>query len=250
VAWALLTALCMTHDPPPPPHVADLPRERLRRHGVDALSDAELLALVLGTGRPHEPVLTLATRLLGEHGGARGLLRAGPGDLAPVLGFARAARLIGATELARRALSTPLDPRVPYTSSRDVVLAFAPRLADRVDECVYAVVLDARQRPVAERQLAVGGPASCTVGVREVFALAVREGGAAVLLIHNHPSGDPTPSTEDMQLTAALVDAGRALGLPFLDHVIVAREGSFSFLDAGLLRAGPPPAQGVTGGAP
>ena len=214
----------------------DLPRERLRRLGSSALSDAELLALVLGTGRPGEPVLALAARLLEDFGGARGLMRAGPGELAPYVGHARGCRLIGALELARRALARPLDPRAAYGSSRDVVAAYAPRLIDRADECVLAVVLDARQRPIAERQLASGGPSSCAVGVRDVFALAVREGGAGVVLIHNHPSGDPTPSREDVALTTALGEAGRVLELPFLDHVIVAREGSFSFLDAGLLR--------------
>jgi DNA repair protein RadC len=101
---------------------------------------------------------------------------------------------------------------------------------------VLAVVLDARHRPVAERRIATGGPASCGVSVRDVFALAVREGGAAVLLVHNHPSGDPAPSRDDIDLTAALVRAGDTLELPLLDHVIVGREGSFSFLDAGLLR--------------
>ncbi len=221
---------------PPPEH--DRPRERLRRLGASALADAELLALVLGTGRPSEPVETLASRLLADYGGARGLCHAGPGELAREVGIARAARLAGAVELTRRALTEPLDARGPYGSSRDVVRAFAPRLTDRVEEHVMVVVLDARHRPVAERTLAVGGPASCSVSVREVFALAVREGGAAILLVHNHPSGDPTPSRDDIDLTNALIRAGDALELPLLDHVIVGRDGSFSFLDAGLLGAG------------
>lgn len=221
------------HDP-----TRDLPRERLRRLGVDALSDAELLALVLGTGRGGEPVLSLAARLLAELGGVRGLLRAHPGELAALVGYARAARIAGAMELARRALTVPLKRAAPFASSRDVVAAFGPRFVDRADECVLVVVLDVRHRPVAERQLATGTPAACTVGVREVFALAVREGGAALLLVHNHPSGDPTPSPEDIALTEALAEAGQILDLPLIDHVIIAREGSFSFLDAGLLRGG------------
>lgn len=224
-----IEALC-----PIPDH--ERPRERMRRLGVEALAEAELLALILGTGRPNEPVEALSARLLGDYGGARGLLHAGAGELAEALGFARAARLSGALELARRALATPLDARTPYGSSRDVVRAYAPRLADSVDEHVIAVVLDARHRAVAERRIATGGPASCGVSLRDVFALAIREGGVSVLLVHNHPSGDPAPSREDLELTAALVRAGQALDLPVLDHVIVARDGSFSFLDAGLLR--------------
>jgi DNA repair protein RadC len=217
----------------------ELPRERLRRHGVEALSDAELLALVLGTGRPGESVVALAARMLAEHGGARSLVHTGVGEIARDVGEARAARLIGATELARRALTTPLDPRTPYASSRDVVSAFGPKLRDRVDEVVIAVLVDVRHRPVAERQLAFGGPSACAIGVRDVFALAVREGGAGVLLVHNHPSGDPTPSKDDVAFTHALLEAGDVLELPLLDHVIVARDGSFSFLDAGLLRTVP-----------
>ena len=101
----------MTFEPTAPAPIDDRPRERLRRLGVDALSDAELLALVLGTGRPSEPVLVLATRLLADAAGARGLLRKGPGELEGDIGYARAARLAGAMELARRALATPLSIR-------------------------------------------------------------------------------------------------------------------------------------------
>lgn len=222
----------------PLPHIPEheRPRERLKRVGVEALAEAELLALVLGTGRPNEPVDVLSARLLGDYGGARGLFHVGAGELAGTLGFARAARLSGALELARRALAAPLDARSPYGSSRDVVRAYAPRLVDRVDEQVIAVVLDSRHRAVAERRIATGGPASCGVSLREIFALAIREGGLSLLLVHNHPSGDPAPSREDVALTCALVRAGDALELPLLDHVIVGREGSFSFLDAGLLR--------------
>jgi DNA repair protein RadC len=224
------------------------PRERLCRFGVESLSDAELLALVLGTGRRGEPVSALAVRVLGEFGGPHGLLQAGRGNLAKAIGLGRAARLIGAAELVRRAAAQRLDPHTPYSSSQDVIAAFAPLLADQPDERVMAVVLDARQRPVAERQLAAGGPASCSVGVRQIFALAVREGGAGVILVHNHPSGNPTPSTEDLTLTQALANAGHVLELPLVDHVILGREGSFSFLDAGLLpitnHGGTPPKRG------
>lgn len=240
----------MTLDPPSSLPTIEHPRNRLRRLGAQALSDAELLALVLGPERADKPTLILALRLLAHYGGIRGLLRAGLGEIALHVGHARAARIVSAAELSRRALCTPLDPRTPLTSSRDVARAFGPRLADRTDECVIAIVLDNRQRPIAERQLASGTPASCSVGVREIFALAVREGGTGVLLVHNHPSGDPTPSTEDIQLTAALAEAGKHLELPLVDHVIVGRNGTFSFLDAGWLRpAGTCEPHSVTGGA-
>jgi DNA repair protein RadC len=213
----------------------DAPEARLRRLGVEALSDTELLAMVLGAARPSNTNLSAARALLHTHDGLRGVARAGVGALSRELGDRRAVRVIAAVEIARRAAAVPLTRGVPYRSSRDVVRAFGPRLVDSPDELVIAVVLDARQRPVAERVLARGSASACAVGARQIFALAVREGGAGVLLVHNHPSGDPTPSGEDIEFTRNVIAAGRVLELPIVDHVIVAREGSFSFLDAGIL---------------
>jgi DNA repair protein RadC len=215
------------------------PFARARRLGIDALSDAEVLALALGGGRGPHSADTLARHVLRAHGGLRGVVRAGIGALGADIGALRAARLAATFELARRARAVPLAPRVSYTSSRDILRAYGPRLVDATEEQVLAVVLDARQRPVAERVIARGSTTACAVGPRELFGLAVREGGAGVVLIHNHPSGDPLPSDEDLRLTRAMLDAGRLLDLPLIDHVIIGRDGSFSFLDAGLLRADP-----------
>jgi DNA repair protein RadC len=117
-----------------------------------------------------------------------------------------------------------------------VQLAYGARLAELPDEVVLAVLLDVKQRPVAERVLARGGPAGCAVSARDVFALAVRESAVGVVLVHNHPSGDPAPSEADRACTAALASAGAALGIALVDHVILGRGRAFSFLDAGLLR--------------
>ncbi len=213
----------------------DTPHARLRRVGLDALSDTELVAIVLGSGRAPTSELAAARALLATHQGLRGVSRTAIGPLARDVGERRAARLVAAVEIARRAGAVPLTRTAPYRSSRDVVRAFGARLVDASDERVLAVVLDARQRPVAERMLACGTASACAVGARQVFALAVREGGAGVLMVHNHPSGDPTPSAEDIRFTRMLVTAGALLEVPLVDHVIVGREGSFSFLDAGLL---------------
>lgn len=215
----------------------ELPLRRARRLGFDALSDHELLALALGRGRGPHASDDLARRLLTAHGGLRGLARTGPGALGLDLGEHRAARLLASFEIARRSRALPLKRGAAFSSSRDVLRAFGPRLVDATEEMVLAVVLDARQRPVAERVLARGSATACAIGPREVFALAVREGGAGVVMVHNHPSGDPLPSDDDIRLTRALMDAGRLLDVPLIDHVIVGREGSFSFLDAGLLGA-------------
>lgn len=210
--------------------------QRARRLGFDALSDAELLAIVLGRGRGLLDADALARTLLAEHGGLRGITRLGIGPLALELGETRAARLLATLEASRRARAEPLKRTAPFSSSRDVLRAYGPRLVDATEELVLAVVLDGRQRPVAERILARGSATACALCPRALFALAVREGGSGVVLVHNHPSGDPLPSEDDIRLTRLLLDAGRILDLPLIDHVIVGREGSFSFLDAGLLR--------------
>ncbi|MDP3274069.1 MAG: DNA repair protein RadC [Deltaproteobacteria bacterium] len=221
-----------TADTPLP---LDTPHERLRRLGPDALSDAELLGILLEHGRTPAASVRFSNRVLEGYGGLRSLHRAGFGELAMDLGARRALRLIAAGALSARALCEPLAHRTVLRSSRDVHAAYFAKLASQPDEQVLAVLLDVKQRPVAERTLARGGPTGCAVSIRAVFALAVREGAAGVVLVHNHPSGDPTPSDDDLSLTRHVRQAGSLLDLPLVDHVILGRDGVFSFLDAGLL---------------
>jgi DNA repair protein RadC len=200
----------------------ELPSARLRAVAVDLMSDTEVLALLLGDDA------SLARSLLSAHDGVRGVARLGQ----------VAVRLVAAMELARRAAARPLARAVPFRSSRDVVRAWGPRLVDAADERVLAVLLDAKRRPVAERLLAWGSVGSAPLAPRQVFALAVREGASAIVLVHNHPSGDPAPSPEDIAFTRRVAHAGGILEVELLDHVIVGREGSFSFLDAGMITPG------------
>ncbi|MFO0608327.1 MAG: JAB domain-containing protein [Polyangiales bacterium] len=210
----------------------ELPSARLRTVAVDLMSDTEVLALLLGDDA------SLARSLLSAHDGVRGVARLGRGELARDVGDRRAARLVAAMELARRAAARPLARAIPFRSSRDVVRAWGPRLVDAADERVLAVLLDAKRRPVAERLLAWGSVGSAPLAPRQVFALAVREGASAIVLVHNHPSGDPAPSPEDIAFTRRVAHAGGLLEVELLDHVIVGREGSFSFLDAGMITPG------------
>lgn len=220
----------------------DGPRERLSRVGLAAMSDEELLALLLGTGRPGEGVGPMALRLLNEAGGLRGLARLGLGGLAQMtgLGLAKASRIQAAIEVGRRLASEPLRRRQPLSSSRAVVQALRSRLAAETREHLLAIALDAKNRPIAELSIAVGGLSACVVQPTDVFRALLREAAASVILVHNHPSGDPEPSAEDIALTDRLCQAGELLGIAVLDHIVIAREGYFSFLDAGLL--GPAPA--------
>ena len=213
------------------------PRERLALYGEQTLSDVELIAVLLGTGAPGEPVGVVAARLLARGGGLHGLRRAGLSALSkePGVGLGKACRLRAALELGARSQGTRLDPRAPLRSSADVVAAVGPRLRSETRELFLALALDAKNRPLAELLVAVGGLSACAVSPAEVFRLVLREPAAGVIFVHNHPSGEPAPSPEDVAVTKRLAAAGALLGLRVLDHVILGDPGHFSFLDAGLL---------------
>jgi len=221
----------------PPPGA----REKLVERGVEPLSDAELITLLLGTGTQDEPVSVLAERMLCELGGLQGLARAGARQLAAVrgIGAGKAARLAAAVELGRRAAAMPLERGVRISSSEDVYRAFGPLLSRQLHEELWAIALDARQRVLARVQLARGGLSACPVSLADIFRPLIREGASAMIVIHNHPSGAPDPSPEDLAFTERVAQAGELLGIFLLDHVIVASDGFYSCLDAGLY-PGPP----------
>jgi DNA repair protein RadC len=169
------------------------PRERLRRRGREGLGDAELLAIVLGTGTASLPVELLAARVLAATGGLRGLGVRGVGELAALAGIGpgKASRLVAAVELGRRAVARPW-PRGPrLVSSRRVHEVLAPRLVELAEERFLALALDAKHRCVAELEVARGGLTSCPVAPADVFRRLLKEAAAATVLVHNHPSGDP-----------------------------------------------------------
>lgn len=213
------------------------PRERMRAVGTEGLSDAELLALLLGTGGRREPVVVLASRVLHEVGGLFALSRVGAGALEQLAGVGptKAGRIMAAIELGRRVLTRPLTRSSRLGSSQDVDAAMRPRLGHLEMERFVAIALDAKNRPVAEVEVARGGLSACPVSPADVFRALLREAAAGVVFVHNHPSGEPSPSREDLALTERLRRAGELLGVHVLDHVIIGREGYFSFLDAGLL---------------
>ena len=213
-------------------------QERAVTEGVEALGDAELLSIILGTGGGGAPLATLAAGLLDEHGGVGGLLRVGIGQLAEHrgVGAAKATRLAAAIELGRRAVqvaSLDASTRLP---DREAVVAWArPRLATLDHEELWVLALDGRHGLRAARRAASGGIHGLHVGVRDVLRVALREAASAIVLVHNHPSGDPTPSEEDVAFTKAVVEGAGVVGCPLLDHVVVARRRASSMLDLGLL---------------
>jgi DNA repair protein RadC len=215
------------------------PRERLLAKGPDALSDAQLLAILLRTGRRDSSAVEVALELLRRVGGLSGLAHCGNEELCaiPGVGPAKVAQLKAAIELGRRAMAVPLSTGTRVSSSRDLFEHFHPMLRDVKHELFKVVLLDAKNTVLKELTVSKGSLTLSIVHPREVFAPAVRESAAAVIFLHNHPSGDPTPSLEDRQLTDRLVEAGRLLGIRVLDHVILGESRYVSFADEGWLKA-------------
>jgi DNA repair protein RadC len=222
------------------------PRERAREAGVDCLGDAELVALVLGTGCRGVPVAVLAARMLDEFGGVGGLARAGVGELAggSGMGAAKAARMAAAIELGRRATFAASMGAAPKLPDRAAVEAWArPRLATLDHEELWVLALDARHGLRGARRVASGGIHGMHVTARDPLRYVLREAASAFVLVHNHPSGDPSPSDEDMSFTDAVARGAAAIGTPMLDHVVIARRRATSMLEVGLL---PPPRERET----
>lgn len=217
----------------------DRPREKLLRQGAAALTDAELLALVLRTGDAASGTSAVdqGRLLLQQLGNLERLAAAEGADLCrvPGVGPAKAAGLQAVFELCRRLQGRALTIGAPYGCAADVYRHYQPRLGPLRKERFLALLLDVRHRLLKEICISEGSLTASIVHPREVFAPVVRESAAAVLLVHNHPSGDPTPSAEDRELTRRLAEAGRIMGVRVLDHVIVGREGYVSLAAEGLL---------------
>jgi len=211
------------------------PRERLRERGPGALSNAELLAILLRTGGNGENVLSLAQRLLSEVDGVGALGRISPAELCGLkgVGEAKAAQVLAGIELGRRVISAMPEARV-IRCSDDVFNLLRGEMADLEREHLNVVLLNNRNNVVGVRQVYRGNVHSAVVRVAEVLRDAVRENCPSLIVAHNHPSGDPSPSPDDVALTRQLVEAGRMLNVEVLDHVVIARGGYVSLKERGL----------------
>jgi DNA repair protein RadC len=215
----------------------DRPREKLLRHGAAALGDNELLALVIGQGGRHGSALAVANALLAAHDGVHGLSRCAPDDVARTagVGAAKAAQIVAALELGRRTLTPPDADRMQLRHPRDAAAYLLPRFGSRGTEQFGVVLLDTRHRVLRTAVLAVGTLNSAAVEPREVFREAMRAGAAAVVVFHNHPSGDPLPSPDDVELTRRLVAAGVLMGIDVVDHLVLGDARYCSFKESGRL---------------
>ncbi len=217
----------------------DRPREKLERVGADGLGDNELGAVVLGTGRRRRSDLEVANELLAAVGGLHGLTRVTRDGLRGIAGVGpvQASRLLAAVELGRRTLLQPAVRRLQLLAPRDAAAYLLPRHSARAVEQFGLVLLDARYRVIRTAVISTGAADMTTVHPREVFREAAAAAASALVLFHNHPSGDPAPSTEDLRLTARLVQAGEVMGIEVVDHIILADNRYYSFREAGVLAA-------------
>jgi DNA repair protein RadC len=201
--------------------ITQRPRERLLTFGAEPLADAELLAVLLGTGRPGSSALSLAHDLLGAYGGPYGLARVEPGALArwPGMGQAKAARVASAFGLARRVSTVP--PGALVSTTADLAAQVRPWLTEAPRERVVLVVVDHGLRVRRTCVVTEGSVDECLLPVRELLTTTLAHDGSAFAVAHNHPSGDPTPSPADERITGALQLGAEAVGLDFLGHLVV-----------------------------
>jgi len=211
------------------------PRERLARYGAGALSTVELLAIILRTGVAGNNVVNMALGLLTRYGGLNGLARASFAELCGEYGMsvAKSAQLKAALELGRRLLVEAPEQRPQITTPADAANLVQAEMQALEQEELRVLLLDSKHRVQDMRTVAVGSLNSNAVRVGELFREAIRANCAAVIVIHNHPSGDPTPSREDMAFTRQLIDAGRLLSVEVLDHLIIGRQRWVSLMEQG-----------------
>ncbi len=224
---------------------AERPRERLLHFGEASLSEAQLLAIVLRTGDPASKAsaVDVALGLLGLFDNdLSALSNATVAELckAPGIGPAKACEIKAAFELGLRRLQKQGGPfqQQQFRCSEDVANFYMPRFADKKREQFQVLMLDRKNRFMRDVMISQGSLDASVVHPREVFNTAIRDSAAAIICVHNHPSGDPQPSPEDRALTRRLLDAGETIGIPVLDHIIVGRNCYVSFKDEGWLTSG------------
>jgi DNA repair protein RadC len=211
------------------------PRERMMRHGPAALADYELVAAILCTGSRGENVIELSRRLLAGRG-LEGLSRAGAAELSRAAGIssAKACRLVAAIEIGKRAASRKARLKKQLDSPSKIAEMLMPRMRGLCNEELVCICLDSKIRIIKEAVVSTGGLRFGCATPSDIFRAAVIEGAAAVILAHNHPSGDPSPSSEDMEFTKAAAAAGSALGIELLDHIIIGDGRYTSMKESGL----------------
>jgi len=214
----------------------DRPRERLMQVGERAVSTAELLAIILRTGARGENVLRLAERILARFGNLTGVSRASIVELMEVngVGPAKAVEVKASLEIGRRLMTASPEERPRVTSPGDAANLLMSEMMFLEQEHLRLILLDTRNRVISTPTIYVGSLNTSVVRIGELFRAAIRDNAAAFIVVHNHPSGDPSPSPEDVNVTRQIVQAGRLLDIELLDHVIIGRQRYVSLKERGL----------------
>lgn len=213
------------------------PYEKAEQKGVRSLSDAELLAVILTSGRGGENVVSTAQKVLIRAGGLKGLLDTGPEELREVSGVGpvKSIRVLAAVELGQRAAAErQAEVRAPASGPDEVIRHVEANMRYLPREEFHVLLLDTRNRIIKSVRISQGGLASAVIHPRDIFREAVKANAASIVLVHNHPSGDPSPSRADIESTRKFSELGKMMGIPVLDHVIVGAESSASFSRLGL----------------
>jgi DNA repair protein RadC len=215
----------------------DRPRERMLQHGASVLSNAELLAILLRTGTFAESAVRLAQRILTECGGLRSLVDMTKDQLTEIkgIGNAKALQIQASIELGKRLARTKLSETVTIRSPEDVADLLREELRYLQKEHFVCLFLNTKNHVMGQETLSMGSLNASIVHPREVFRAAIKRSSAALICVHNHPSGDPTPSPEDIQITHRLVEAGAIIGIEVLDHVIIGDHKHVSLKEQGYM---------------
>jgi DNA repair protein RadC len=215
------------------------PRERLLKYGPQALKTSELLAIIIRLGNAEETAVQVAEKLLQKYDGDLRRLAGGTekqlSDGIKGLGKSKAAQIMAAFELGKRLSAFAGDERPQISSSRDVARIFMPRLRYLSTETLHVLSLDAKSYVTKQRRIFEGSLDVSIVHPREIFKFALEESAAAIIIIHNHPSGDPTPSKDDVKITKQLVEAGKVLDIPVLDHIVIGDGRYVSLREQGII---------------
>ena len=212
------------------------PRERLKKYGAGSLANTELLAIILRTGVGGDNVLNLATRLLARFGGLIGLARASLNELCGEkgIGIAKAAQLKAAMELGRRLLIASPEERLQVKSPADVANLMMTEMGMLEQEHMRLILLDSKNYILDTPTMYIGSLNTSVIRVGELFREAIKQNSAAIIVVHNHPSGDPTPSPEDVAVTELITQAGQLLDIDVLDHLIIGQQRYVSLKERGL----------------
>jgi DNA repair protein RadC len=218
------------------PH-EERPRERMQQFGAQALSNAELLAILLRTGTYAESAVRLAQKVLIEAGSLRNLVDMSKDQLMTIkgIGSAKALQIQASIELGRRLARTSMSDTITIRSPQDVSTYLMEDLRYLQKEHFVCLFLNTKNHVIGQETLSMGSLNASIVHPREVFRAAIKRSSASIICVHNHPSGDPTPSPEDIQMTARLVEAGRIIGIEVLDHIILGDQNFISLKEKGFM---------------